>query len=308
MTSEIQKSYRQIISTTKKESELIQSLSSKLASSIFHEVSTPLPRKQSLVNDIQYIYKSKAYDLYTHCFKNLVEEYDLDHLEPMTKAHFGKVMTKVFNCQTKRIGSRNKSYYAYCGLAIDKKVKDEYEEVVKTRWIENGQKNDEVIRRNRIELLKFLNDEKLDDCFTLHRCDLILWNFESFNVVQMRKDWKSINLQEIISQGSGAGCEIPSYFEVLDIFNIIPDHLNIVDIEMALGMNHLKINIINKIMEILNYNKSHDLKSMNNYLTWQFISTRFLEQLTFEKSSSFGSFWILKCLFDELIPFIQKTL
>lgn len=291
-------SYSHIISSSKSNTELIRDITIAIASTSFYK---PSRRSSSNAFSPVHIYKSKAYDIYAFSFRKITQQYRLD-LIPMSQSHFGKVIMMLYNCRTKRIGSRNKSYYVYNDLDVVENVRKEYDTVVKKRWIEGSVEGVEGYdrgRKSRTELLRFLKDERCENGSVLDRCNSILANFENFDVLKMRKAWKSIDIEQISREYGGL---LLDQFDIMDIFNVIPVHLEVKDVEMTKEMNHLKINLINKSMEILRYKCA----SKHNYLVWQYLSTRVLGQLTYEKSSSFGSFWILKCLFDEMIPFIQK--
>lgn len=248
-----------------------------------------------------YITKTKAYDIYKYLYITIfnTDQNFPNFPKPLNQAHFGKIMKLVHDPKTKRIGSRIRSTYVYDGMEIVPEVLTKYEE-----WIEN---NKTIRTRKKQEIGKilqnWLKDENMLDNKIMIRCDLILSNFTKFELVTMSLDWEMIDINTILQKNNINCGQNGGRFEIMDIFNTSTDKymINVPGIEVDLEMNKLKCNVIKKIHMIL----KHTNHLENQILVIKYISTRILENLTMNKSSSFGSYWIIKCLFDELLPICQ---
>lgn len=228
------------------------------------------------------IKKHYVFKIYTTIFQNIISQTE-SSLSPLNQAQFGKLVKLRFGCSTKRMGSRGASQYAYVGLAIIPELYAQFEN--QKEWKELMQ------REKKDELIQWLKNREVR-CNVLERCQLILKSFMEFDIERMKLDWKDVQDHDV-------------RFEIMDIFNGLLDEkmLNKINVNYEPTMDILKVNIIIKIIEIVQMLNKNEI-----ILQFQYLTSKILQELTYKGKSTFGSFWIIKCLFDELTPYIIDIL
>lgn len=222
--------------------------------------------------------KQDVYSIYTTLFGKLT------NTTPLNQAQLGKLVKLYFGCRSKRVGSRGDSQYAYYGISLVPELEIRLSKQKECKFDGKNVQRESVVR--------WLMNEVIENDPILEKCQLIFNSFKEFDFKELRSDWQDINY--IVK------------FKIIDIFNELLNHglLKKIGIVYDPGMNTIKVNIIIKIIEQAHEYKNNELSR----LEIQYLTCQILQELTIQNKSTFGFYWIIKCLFDELTPYIINLL